>query len=78
MLKMLSNNIRFVSNNGIQAFQKRIKVFEYLKKAIVSSGFIFLQETHSAIHDEKNGTISLKESSSHAVKAILAESVLAS
>ena len=80
MLKMLSNNIRFVSNNvqGIQAFQKRIKFFEYLKEAIVSSGFIFLQETHSTIHDEKNGTISLKESSSHAVKAILAESVLVS
>ena len=27
--------------------------FEYLKKAIASSGFIFLQETHSIIHDLK-------------------------
>ena len=28
-------------------------MFEYFKKAIVSSGFIFLQETHSTIHDKK-------------------------
>ena len=55
MLKMLSNSIRFISNNvkGIQSFEKRIKILAYLKKAIASSGFIFLQETHSTIHDEK-------------------------
>ena len=52
---MLSNSIRFISNNvkGIQLFVKRIKFFEYLKIAIASSGFIFLQETHSTIDDEK-------------------------
>ena len=32
---------------------KRIKFYEYLKIAIASSGFIFLQETHSTIDDEK-------------------------
>ena len=49
MLKMLSNSICFISNNvkGIQSFEKRIKFFEYLKKAIPSSGFIFLKETQS-------------------------------
>ena len=52
---MLSNSIRFISNNvkEIQSFEKRIKFFEYLKIAITSCGFIFLQETHSTIHDEK-------------------------
>ena len=55
MLKMLSNSICFISNNvkGIQSFEKIIKIDEYLKKAIVSSAFIFLQETHSTILDEK-------------------------
>ena len=55
MLKMLSNNIHIISNNvkEILSFEKRIKVFEYLKKAIVSCWFIFLQQTHSTIHDEK-------------------------
>ena len=52
MLAMLSNSIRFISK-GIQSFEKRIKFFEYLKIAITSCGFIFLQETHSTIHDEK-------------------------
>ena len=52
---MISNSIPFISNNvkGIQSFEKRIKNFEYLKNAIVSSGFIFLQETHSTMHDKK-------------------------
>ena len=55
MLKMLSDSIRFISNNvkGIQSFKKRIKIFKYLKKGITSCGFIFLLETHSTIHDEK-------------------------
>ena len=38
---------------GIQSSEKRIKIFDYLKNAIASSRFIFLQETHSTIHDEK-------------------------
>ena len=72
MLKKLSNSTRFISNNvkGIQSFEKRIKIFEYLKKAIASCGFIFLQETHSTIHNEQNGTTSLRENSfSHTVKS---------
>ena len=52
---MLSDSIRFISNNakGIQSFEKRTKIFEYLKNAIASSGFIFVQGTHSTMHDEK-------------------------
>ena len=51
---MLSNSLRFISDNvkGIQSFEKRIEIFEYLKKA-TSCGFIFLHETHCTIHDEK-------------------------
>ena len=62
MLKMLSNSTCFISNNvkGIQSFEKRTKIFEYLKKAITSWGFIFLQETHSTIHDEKKWNDELK------------------
>ena len=60
---MLSNRIRFISNNvkGIQSFVKRIKFFEYLKIAIASSGFIFIQETHSTIDDEKKEKNEYKE-----------------
>ena len=55
MLKMLSNSICFISNNvkEIQSFERRIKIAEYLKKAITSSAFIFLQEAQSTILDEK-------------------------
>ena len=55
MLKMLSDSVCFISNNvkGIQSFEKRTKFFEYLKKAIASCGFIFLQETHSTIMMKK-------------------------
>ena len=51
---MLSNSICFISNNVKgKSFVKRIKFYEYLKIAIASSGFIFLQETHFTIDDEK-------------------------
>ena len=76
MLKLLRDSIRFISNNVmvIQSFEKRIKVFEYLNKAIASCGFIFLQETHSTMHDEKNRMTILRENPfSYTVKAILAE-----
>ena len=48
-------NLSFTSNNvkGIQAVSKRIKIFEYLKKYVTSNGFIFIQETHSSVKDEK-------------------------
>ena len=47
--------LSFISNNikGIQAVSKRIKILEYLKNCVTSNGFIFLQETHSSVKDEK-------------------------
>ena len=49
------NNLSFISNNvkGLQAISKRIKIFEYLKNYVTSNGFIFLQEPHSSVKDEK-------------------------
>ena len=51
----MMNNLSFISNNvkGFQAISKRIKIFEYLKNYVSSNGFIFLQETHSSVKDEK-------------------------
>ena len=52
---MNGNVITFTSNNveGIQTSQKRVKLFEYLKSYVATNGFVFLQETHSSIRDEK-------------------------
>ena len=52
---MTDNVITFISNNvkGIQTSQKRMKLFEYLKSYVATNGFVFLQETHSSIRDEK-------------------------
>ena len=79
MLKMLSNSILFIPNNvkGIQSFEKRIIFFEYSKNVFASSGFIFLPKTHSTMHDEKKmeQQIYRKTLFSHAIKAILAESL---
>ena len=52
---MTDNVITFISNNvkGIQTSQKRMKLFEYLKSYVATNGFVFLQETHSSIKDEK-------------------------
>ena len=52
---MNSDNLKFISNNvkGIQKSEKRIKIFEYLKNSIFPNRFIFLQETHSSVDDEK-------------------------
>ena len=38
---------------GLQAISKRIKIFQYQKNYVISNGFIFLQETHSSVKDEK-------------------------
>ena len=61
---MNSRNLKFISNNvkGIQKSEKRIKIFEYLKNSISPNGFIFLQETHSSVEDEKGGVMSLMAS----------------
>ena len=52
---MNSDNLKFISNNvkRIQKSEKRIKIFEYLKYSTSPSGFIFLQETHSSVDDDK-------------------------
>ena len=52
---MNCDNLKFISNNvkGIQRSEKRIKMFEYLKNSISPSRFIFLQERHSSVNDEK-------------------------
>ena len=52
---MNSDNLTFISNNvkRIQKSEKRIKIFEYLKNSISPNGFIFLQEKHSFVDDEK-------------------------
>ena len=52
----MNNNIYcFLSNNvkGIKASAKRLKIFKYLNSKANKNGFIFLQETHSFIDDEK-------------------------
>ena len=56
---MINNYIQFISNN-FKGFEKRIKVFEYLKNCISNSGFMFLQETHSTVHDGKRWQDDLK------------------
>ena len=37
----------------MQAISKRINIFEYLKSYVTSNGFVFLQETHSSLKDER-------------------------
>ena len=52
---MNDNKLCFISNNvkGNQAYDKRIKLFEYRRKYVIPNGFVFLQETHSIENDEK-------------------------
>lgn len=52
---MSGNIITFISNNvrGIQTSQKRMKLFKYLRSYVTSNRFVFFQETHSSISDEK-------------------------
>ena len=59
---MINNYIWFISNNvkRLPSLERRIKVFEYLKNCISNSGFMFLQETHSTVHDGKRWQDDLK------------------
>ena len=41
----------------IQTSQKRMMSFEYLRSYVTSNKFVFLQETHSSIGDEKKWEI---------------------
>ena len=52
---MKDNFITFISNSvkGIQTLQQRMKLFEYLKSYVATKEFVFFQETHSSIRDEK-------------------------
>ena len=49
------NDLSFISNSvkGLQANSKWIKIFEYLKNYVIWNGFIFLQEIHTSVKDEK-------------------------
>ena len=47
---MLPNNsLSFITNNfkGIQSFKKRLKLIQYFRDKIGSTGVLFLQETHT-------------------------------
>ena len=37
----------------LKLLKRRIKVFEYLKNCISNNGFMFLEEIHSTVYDEK-------------------------
>ena len=60
VIETMSNaaNYSFISNNvkGIQLSKKRLKLFEYLIQNTNSKCFIFFQETHSSLNDEKQLT----------------------
>ena len=43
----ISNNVK-----GINASEKRLRLFEYIKNNINDNGFICLEETHSLSNDE--------------------------
>ena len=60
--EMINNYIQFISNvKGLQSLEKRTKVFEYLKKKCISNNeFMFLQEMHSTVYDEKRWQDQLK------------------
>ena len=56
-LQYLSNNVE-----RLQKSLKRIKIYEYLKNNLGSKGFLFLQDTHSSLADEKKWADELKGS----------------
>ena len=48
---MFSNiSLSFITNNikGIQSHKKRLKLAQYFKENLGSTGVLFLQETHSS------------------------------
>ena len=51
----MNSNYNFISNNakGIKAFEKRLKLFEYLRNNINNNGFVFLKEAHSSLKDKQ-------------------------
>ena len=55
-LHFISNNVKVLQNSS-----KMIKIFEYLKNNLSSKVFLFLQEIHSSLVDEKKWVDELKE-----------------
>ena len=53
---IMNSNYNLVSNNvkGIKASEKRLRLFEYLRNNVKNNGFVFLQETHSSLKDERH------------------------
>ena len=51
----MNSNYNFISNNAKRkkAFEKRLKLFQYLRNNINNNGIVFLQETHSSLKDEQ-------------------------
>ena len=60
----MMRNLSFISNNikGIQVTPKRLQIFEYLKNPVTSNGFVFPQESHSSLKDEKYRVPNSKDS----------------
>ena len=49
-------NLSFITNNGkgIQSYKKRLKLIQYSKEELGSTGVLFLQETHSISKVKQN------------------------
>ena len=74
---MINDKLSFLSNNvmGIQASEKRLKLFDYATKLSTPAGFVFLQETHSSVDAKKIWTTVFNVNCFfHTVKQILVES----
>ena len=50
-----SNNLAFISNNaqGIQASEKQIKTFDYIRKSVVPYELVLFQKKHSSVEDQE-------------------------
>ena len=60
---MVELNCDLISLNtaGLRDYEKRRKVFHYLKQQVSKSAIIFMQETHTVKSDEKIPQISSSE-----------------
>ena len=48
---MIIDRLSFLSSSGkgIQASEKRLKLFKYFRKSSTPVGFVFLQDTHFSV-----------------------------
>ena len=53
---LMANKINFISNNmeGFHSTDKRFKLIKYFRNKTNSDGFLFLQDTHSALKWRNN------------------------